>query len=165
MKFAVLLKRLVARHRHTYPTHRSLAEALDIDPSHLSRAMSKHGQPFDVKGCLRLAQLLGEPAGEILRAAGKEEIAKLIEGLYGPVRVTLSPEQRRLLTAYGLIREPAARQSLIVLAQAAGGGTVQSESGNEAGGDSGTGTLPPPKDPDHVMQPELVAAGPRARVR
>src|SRR5579885_1214122 len=86
--FKTLLNRIAAG----FPSHRALATALGVTPSRLSRAMTGTGGefPFNVTNCLRLAQLSGESASEILRAAGKKDVADLIEALYGSPADTLS---------------------------------------------------------------------------
>ncbi len=116
MTFRILLRRLKKSH---YASTSAFAKALNVDPSHLSRAMGPSGQPFDVRGCLRLAKVTGTDPGTTLRAAGKGEIAELIEALYGTPTVAPPPDQQELLRAYQAIA-PHARQSLIVLARAAG---------------------------------------------
>lgn len=119
MTFAALLRQLKKDH---YRTVRKFAEALDVDASHLSRAMQRGGLPFDVVRCLRLARLTGTHPSIVLRAAGKEDLADLIEQLYGPAAERrLSPEQEAILSAYGAIADPAVRVSLLELARAAAG--------------------------------------------
>ena len=104
-RFSPLLRRIVARRFGGAPTE--LARRLHIAPSQLSRAMSRHRpQPFDIPGCLRLAQVSGENPSTILRAAGKGEVARLLEQLYGPPRPALAPELRALLTAWNDIQNP-----------------------------------------------------------
>ena len=112
--FATLLRRL----RKRYPSVRAFARALDVDPSHLSRAMGPHSQPFDVRGCLRLARVTAENPSVILRAAGKQEIADLVEALYGPATKTLTPRQQALLDAVDDCT-PSIQESLLKLAQGA----------------------------------------------
>jgi hypothetical protein len=149
MSFRTLLKRLQKKH---YPTVRAMAQALGIDPSHLSRAMGPSGQPFDVLRCLRLAQITGEPPGAILRAAGKHDIAVLIEGLYGTPNRLLTPQQQQLLEALATIEDPVVRQSLLVLARRAAG--LPNESSGSEGSTEGGGPVIPPaagKPPGHVM--------------
>jgi hypothetical protein len=121
MSFASLLRRL----RKSYPSVRAFAQALDVEPSHLSRAMAAGGMPFDVRGCLRLARVTGADPGVVLRAAGKDDIASLIEALYGPAAtVRLCPEQQALLEAAKEIDDPSVRASLLAVARAAAGVSV-----------------------------------------
>jgi len=84
-------KGLLNRIAGTFKTQKELADALDIDPSRLSRAINAGDFPFNVENCLRLAKLSGEPPSAVLRAAGKADIAELIESLYGPEKTVTDP--------------------------------------------------------------------------
>jgi hypothetical protein len=148
MTFRALLKRL----KKHYPSVRAFAYAIDVDPSHLSRAMSATGQPFDVRGCLRLAVVTGANPADVLRAAGKTEIADLIEQLYGAPQVLLTPEQQELLAAFSAILDPVVRQSLITLARSSGTGGGGSIGGEGSGEPGPGGVLPPRKEPDYTMR-------------
>jgi transcriptional regulator with XRE-family HTH domain len=110
MTFPTLLRRLL---KERYPSIREFARALKVDPSHLSRAMNrKSPQPFDVRGCLRLAEVTGEDPLMILRAAGKSEIADLLERvevLTKRAGRVLSPEQIVLADAYEVVSDQRAR--------------------------------------------------------
>jgi hypothetical protein len=156
MSFRSLLKRL---QKH-YPTIRAFAQALDMDPSHLSRAMGRDGQPFDVLRCLRLAQITGEPPVVILRAAGKDEIADLIEGFFGTPKTLLTPQQQQLLEAMAAIQDPEVRSSFLKLAQHAAGIT-SGNAGTEGGTEGGGSVMPPAanKPPGHVMGQYRAARG------
>lgn len=84
-----------------FPTRQALAKAIDINASRLSRALNgtdKHS--FNIENCLRLAQLSGEPASAVLRAADKGDIAELIESLYGQERKVTDPVVRDLLATW-----------------------------------------------------------------
>ncbi len=119
--FSALLRRC----RKHFPSVRAFARALEVEPSHLSRAMGRGAQPFDVRGCLRLAKVTGEHPGVVLRAGGKDEIAELIEQLYGaPAEVRLSPEEQQMLAAFRAIADPFVRRSMLEVARAAGGPLV-----------------------------------------
>jgi len=144
MTFRSLLKRLQKKH---YPSVRAFAEALGFtDASCISR-----GTPFDVRGCLRLAQITGEDPTIVLRAAGKADIAALIEVLYGPSRTLLSTEQQALLTAYGQIRRADYRQAILVLVRAAAAAPSTGTAGDpEVGGGFG-GPMPPVGEPPQKM--------------
>jgi transcriptional regulator with XRE-family HTH domain len=98
--FATLLRRL----RKRYETVQEFADALGIAPSRVSRAMGSRGQPFDVKGCLKLAEVTRENPDTILRAAGRHQLADQLLRLYGPVSLELTDEEQQLLTAYHGIR-------------------------------------------------------------
>jgi len=151
MTFRVLLKRLAK----AYPTVKAFAQALDVDPSHLSRAMHTE-QPFDVRGCLRLARVTGTNPGEVLRAAGKGDIADLIEELYGPAQALLTAEQQDLLAAFDAMN-PNVRKAFTEIAKATAAGLAQGGSGSGSGeGGSGGTLLPPPAKPsDYKMHHEV----------
>jgi hypothetical protein len=151
--FQSLLRRLLRKH---FKTVRDFAESMNMDPSHMSRAMGRNGQPFDVTGCLRLAEVTGERPGAILRAAGKADLAERIERLYGPAApVILTPQQQVLLQALDGIDDPAARDSLITIARYLAERAVPS-AGSE-GGEGGGPVVPPAgrKDPGYKMGQHL----------
>ena len=114
--FAALLRKL----KKQYPTVKAFAQALDVDPSHVSRAMNDDALPFDVRGCLRLALVTGENPGMVLRIAGKGEIAGLIEQLYGAPTKRLSSRELELLKVFHRIARRDVQRSLIEVARAAG---------------------------------------------
>src|SRR4051812_1758742 len=93
-EFSELLTRVVA----AFPNRSAFAKAIGLNASRLSRALNTGDFPFNVTNCLRLAQVSGEPPSKVLRAAGKGDVADLIETLYGRDRnALLSPEERELL--------------------------------------------------------------------
>src|SRR4029453_9799553 len=76
----------------------ALAHAVGINASRLSR-LAHHGEySLNIENCLRLAKVAGLPASDVLRAAGKGDIADLIESLYddrrGELIEYLSGERR-----------------------------------------------------------------------
>jgi len=111
MSFKTYLKRLQKRH---YPSLRAFAADLGIDATRLSR-----GTPFDLRGCLNLARITGEPPSAVLRAAGKADMADLIESLYGRGTPSLTVEQQQFLEALAAIPDPAVRAALLEVARAA----------------------------------------------
>lgn len=70
---------------HEMGSKKAVADALQISQPRVSRAL-KGEYTFNVKNCLRLAQVSGRSASEILRAARKPDIADLIEANYGEAR-------------------------------------------------------------------------------
>jgi hypothetical protein len=90
-------KELLSRVARRFESKKALADALQMDSSRLSRAINTGDFPFNVENCLRLAQVSGEPASAVLRAAGKGDIAELIESLYGPEKAVSEPLVLRLL--------------------------------------------------------------------
>lgn len=108
-KFKELLKRIADR----FPSKKAFAEAMDIDPSRLTRALNTGDFPFNVVNCLRLAKISGESPAEILRTAGKADVAELIESLYGKDRTRLlTAEERELLDTWKGFT-PDTRQALL----------------------------------------------------
>lgn len=117
MEFKDLLSKIAGR----FPSKKAFAEALDIDPSRLTRAINAGDFPFNIENCLRLAKLSGESPTEILRSAGKVDIAELIESLYGR-EAEYTAKERELIETWRSLT-PQARGALEIvfndLAQAA----------------------------------------------
>lgn len=103
--FKALLNRIVGR----YPSRAALAKELHITPSRLSRALNTGDFPLNVANCLRLAKLSGDSPTTILRAAGKTDVAELIELLYG--KPEYSADERELVDAWRTL-SPRARTAL-----------------------------------------------------
>lgn len=79
----------------------ALAKALGIDPTRISRLMRGGGDyaRLNFENCLRLAAILDERPAEVLRAAGHDEQALLLEQVCGPAsgeRVVKSSEWQLL---------------------------------------------------------------------
>lgn len=64
-----------------YGTRRSLAARLGLTASAFSRGIIRE-QTFGVETLLRFIIETGEPAGKVLRLAGKGELAELMERVY-----------------------------------------------------------------------------------
>jgi hypothetical protein len=78
-EFGQLLTSLVRR----YGTREALGQQIGMSGSRVGRAID--GQyTFNVKNCLKLARATGESPSGILRAAGKHDIADLLQHLFGP---------------------------------------------------------------------------------
>jgi transcriptional regulator with XRE-family HTH domain len=77
--FQKLLDRALIR----YETKQALARAIGITPSRYSRLYGGEDYSLNVRNSLRLAKIVGRPASEVLRITGKEEIAALLDELYG----------------------------------------------------------------------------------
>lgn len=75
----VLLKKLVAR----YGTQSALADAIGLTDSRLTKVLRGDSGGLGVLNCLRLAKVAGVAPSTVLRAAGKGDIADLIEDMYG----------------------------------------------------------------------------------
>lgn len=74
-----LLTRLVDR----YGTQTALAKAIGITDSRLAKVLKGESGALSVLNCLRLAKVAKMSPSQILRAAGKSDIAALIEDMYG----------------------------------------------------------------------------------
>jgi len=94
-----------------FPTKQALARAIGITPGRLSRVLSGE-HSLDVVNCLRLAHLTGDAPGEVLRIAGKGDVATLIEGFYGRAAPAMPPADRDLLDKWHLLT---VRQREVVL--------------------------------------------------
>lgn len=96
-----------------FASKKALADAVGVSQGRLSRALKgDDNYSFNVENCLRLADVSGEPASEILRAAGKADVADLLERLYGGARpATLPAEERELLTRWRFL-SPDAKENL-----------------------------------------------------
>lgn len=149
--------------------------AIGVEPSHLSRAMGPGGQPFNVEGCLKLAQITNTHPSTVLRAAGKGRIAALIEQLYGPAR-DLSAIEQQLLRDYAATQDTQLQSTVLTLleygAKAHKGSRKRAGGGGRGGGGtaggSGDGPDPsipniPDKEPERVHRPVIYQH--RARTR
>lgn len=101
-----MLAKLLAELRATYGgSQQEYADAIGITRPHLSHLLS--GQPqyatASVEVCLQIAKVSKTSASRVLRAAGKGDVADLLERLYGgPALVrtsdpSVSDAERRLL--------------------------------------------------------------------
>lgn len=90
-----------------------LADAIQISSSRLGRILKGEFSP-NVVTCLRLAKVTGHSASDILRMAGKSEVAELIEALYGQSVASVPDSDRQLLKQLHAL-EPESRQLVIRL--------------------------------------------------
>jgi len=88
-----LLPELIAHHGGN---KQDLARAIGITPSTLSHLLADGSSAPGVEVCLRLAHATGHSPSKILRAAGREAIADLLEDLYGPAAERRAPFGLRL---------------------------------------------------------------------
>lgn len=108
-EFTELLKTLVIR----YGSRDALGKAIGMSGSRVGRAIE--GQySFNIKNCLKLAEASGESPSVVLRAAGKEDVAGLIERLYGHSRPMMSVHERELLDQWESLT-PTSRESLRII--------------------------------------------------
>ena len=76
--------------RDKYGTHSVLANAIGMTLSAFGRG-SRNGT-FSTESLLRLAAEVGQNPSNVLRLAGKGDVAALIERLYGPGRANWRPD-------------------------------------------------------------------------
>lgn len=78
---------------------RAVAKGIGLTEGRLGRVLA--GQhSLSVESCLRFSDLTGEPASKVLRAAGKEKVAGLIEKLYATSDEVISPTEKALLKRF-----------------------------------------------------------------
>lgn len=76
-----------------------MARGIGLTEGRLGRVLSGE-HSLSVESCLRFAQLSGESPSRVLRAAGKGEIASLIEKLYNVSDKALSPTESAMLAHF-----------------------------------------------------------------
>lgn len=86
------------------------ARAAGVTPQRFSRLLRGEFS-LEVVNCLRLAKAANESPATVLRAAGKADVADLIEEAYGRVKPTLLPGQRELLEKWESL-PPSSREHL-----------------------------------------------------
>jgi transcriptional regulator with XRE-family HTH domain len=102
-----------------FPSKQALAKAIGITPGRLSRVL-KGEHSLDVVNCLRLAKLTGDSPGEVLRVAGKNEVAELIEGFYGRAAPAIHPADRIVVDRWHALTAPQRELMLTVIDQILG---------------------------------------------
>ena len=79
------LGELLEKLRRDCQTDVAMAGALRISSTHVNRILEDPSR-IGLETCLRIAELSGRNASDILRATNKQELADLIERLYGTAR-------------------------------------------------------------------------------
>lgn len=74
-----ILTKLVER----YGTQTALAKAIGLTDSRLAKVLKGDAGTLSTLSCLRLAKVAGISPSQVLRAAGKSDVATLIEDMYG----------------------------------------------------------------------------------
>lgn len=95
------LKQIIEEVIASHPYHGvqlKLADDLGMTGPALGR-VRRGMYPLGAENCLRLAEVSGRSASEILKAAGKEELVRLIELQFGAEHA-VSKQDRRLLTVW-----------------------------------------------------------------
>jgi hypothetical protein len=75
---------------------KKVAETIGITPSRYSKLYGGNDYSLSVLNCLTLAKATERGPSAVLRAAGKDEIAALLDELYGPERPEASPDATSL---------------------------------------------------------------------
>lgn len=76
-----------------------LAEAIGVTGPTVSKIVrGVGGATFAAVNCLKLAEVSGEAPSRVLELAGKGDVAKLIERLYGKARAPMTPDDVALLS-------------------------------------------------------------------
>ena len=96
--FTELLSALVRR----FGSRDALGKQIGMSGSRVGRAID--GQyAFNITNCLKLAEATGESPSVVLRAAGKHDVAELIERLYGHSRPAISANDRELIAEWSAL--------------------------------------------------------------
>jgi hypothetical protein len=105
-----VLTSLLAR----FGTKTALAKSLGMTLERLVKVMNDPKESLGVANCLRLSKVSGLPPGQILRMAGKGEIADLLDVLYGrtPPKGT---DRDELVTQWWPSLSPKAKEALTTL--------------------------------------------------
>lgn len=88
-----------------------MAKALGLTPSPFSRAL-KTGKNFGPEPCFRLARLLGQPVVDVLRVAGKAQLADLVEETFGAGPSEAARADGQLGTIFGALSPQRQEQAL-----------------------------------------------------
>jgi len=108
-EFRELLTSLVRR----FGSRDALGKKIGMSGSRVGRAID--GQyAFNITNCLKLAEASGESPSMVLSAAGKHDVATLIERLYGRGRPGVSSTERELLDEWDRLT-PSERDGLRVI--------------------------------------------------
>jgi hypothetical protein len=86
-------KDFIERWIDRYGTAQALADAIDMSLSAFSRGVRNAGT-LGVESLLRLAEQTGEDPSKVLRIAGKGDVARLIEQLYGRHSQFIRPSRK-----------------------------------------------------------------------
>lgn len=104
------LRQLLRVEKDRLGTKRAMAEAIGVTEGRMGRVL-KGENSLSERSCLRFAKSSGLSASQVLRAAGKADIADLIEELYAITDDALSSGELEFIRAYR--RLTAKRQALV----------------------------------------------------
>lgn len=102
--------------RPRFGTMREIAEQIGMSESGLVRGV-KRGT-LGLENLLDLARVAEEHPSKVLRLAGKERAAELIEVLYGPGADSLKSSERKLLDAWRDAKDDDARAAALGILEA-----------------------------------------------
>lgn len=98
------LLELLIEVRDRLGSNHALAQALGLSDSRTGRLLRGERESLNTLNCLKFAVLAERDPSEILRAAGKAEIATAIESMYGrsarPTTAAIGPDEAGLLKAW-----------------------------------------------------------------
>ena len=132
-EFTAWVERLI---RDKFRTKRALASAVGLTESPFGRGVEAGS--LGVDSLLRLAMAAEAHPSDVLRMAGKGEIADLIERLYGPGRDALTEPQRQLLELWARLPDPEARKSMLFTLRAIGNAAAHPVANGKASESSST---------------------------
>jgi transcriptional regulator with XRE-family HTH domain len=119
--FTALFRQLVQTYQQTTGTKADLARELGVRPSTISHLLADRTTP-GLELCLRFAAVTGVSPSHVLRAAGKDALATLLESLYGPAadraaqhRTRLRPNDRMVLECLNAMRSKTYKAMLVVI--------------------------------------------------
>jgi transcriptional regulator with XRE-family HTH domain len=98
----------------------AVAKVLGVTPSRYSRVRGGTGGGMQIENLFRLAQLVQRSPGAVLRACGKESLARLVEEAYGGGGVTATPDQDELIGLWMKVTR-ADQDAILVLLRALAG--------------------------------------------
>jgi len=93
------LRQIIREEIQKQGSQRVVAKSLALTEGRLGR-MLRGEFSLSVLSCLRLSKVTGRPPAQILNAAGKGEVAKLIVELYGIEESAMSPNELDLLRRF-----------------------------------------------------------------
>jgi DNA-binding phage protein len=112
----VNLKELLLAAIDRFGNQQAVGEQVGVDRTRISRAM-RGEHSLEVVNCLRLAKAMDMNPAEVLRAAGKADVAALLEGFYE--QPSISPSERELLKRWATLTDSSRRSLLAVMQELA----------------------------------------------
>jgi hypothetical protein len=69
-----------------YGLKKTVAERIGIDAAHYTKVYKGEAYALNIENCLQLARLIARRPSDVLRAAGKGDLADLLDATYGETR-------------------------------------------------------------------------------